>query len=114
MKYKNYTDCSQLVEGKDRQTIENEIIEFLIWLKNERKLIPKSRYNYLVVLSFFYNHIAELPINSKEIARCIGNEDHEDAEEDRGYTREEIAQLLTVCDLRLRMAVLIMSSTALD
>ena len=37
MKYKKYTDYSQLVESKDRRTIENEILEFLIWLKEERK-----------------------------------------------------------------------------
>ena len=114
MNYKKYTDYSQLVEGKDRRTIENEILEFLIWLKEERKMMPKTRYNHLAVLTFFYNQIAELPINSKKLSRCIGNDESDpDAPEDRGYTREEIAQLLTVCDQRLRMAVLIMSSAGL-
>ena len=75
-------------------------------------MMPKSRYNYLIVLSFFYTQIAKIPINTKKISRCIGNDEFDpDAVEDRGYTREKIAQLLTVCDLRLRMAVLIMSST---
>jgi integrase len=53
----------------------------------------------------------DIIINSKKINKFVGEPTK--LQEDRPYTREEIHQLLNVCDLRMRALVLLLASTGM-
>ena len=108
MKYLNLNpeiDHTQLIEGKDRIQIESTILDFIEnFLKNERKMQYGSMYDYLNAIAFFYE-ANDIKINRKKISIVLAqNEtDIDDSnaavnESTRGYTREEIAKILEICN----------------
>jgi len=89
--------------------IQNQIIDYLINLKNPpSSLRYATRSQYLAAIMTYYD-LNEVILNKKKIYRYFGEE--EKPIENRGYTREEIAKMLEVCDERVKALILILAST---
>ena len=58
-----------------------------------------------------YYDLNEVILNKKKIYRYLGEE--EKPIENRGYTREEIAKMLEVCDERVKALILLLASTGI-
>ena len=72
--------------------IQNQIIDYLIYLKNPPvSLRYATRSQYLAAIMTYYD-LNEVILNKKKIYRYLGEE--EKPIENRGYTREEIAKML--------------------
>jgi hypothetical protein len=82
----------------DPKTIQNQIIEYLIQLKNPpRSLRYATRSQYLAAILRFYD-LNEVVLNKKKIYRYLGEEER--PIENRGYSTEEIGKMLDVADER--------------
>jgi integrase len=89
--------------------IQNQIIDYLIHLKNPpSSLRYATRSQYLAAIITYYD-LNEVILNKKKIYRYLGEE--EKPIENRGYTREEIAKMLEVCDERVKALILLLAST---
>ncbi|MFZ0512578.1 MAG: tyrosine-type recombinase/integrase, partial [Candidatus Nitrosopolaris sp.] len=89
--------------------IQNQIIEYLIYLKNPPvSLRYATRSQYLAAVITFYD-LNEVVLNKKTIYRYLGEEER--PIENRGYSREEIMKMLEVCDERVRALILFLVST---
>jgi integrase len=115
----NYAD---LVEGgKDRQTIEEWIIKYLLYLAEERKVRYTTRVHYLAPLIAFYDLYPDLEIRWKNVKKYLGSDDDELTEEqiqngeggeqeDRPYTVEEIQDIVRNSDSRTKVIILLIAS----
>ncbi len=130
MKYKGYTEYSQLVDpNKDVRIIESDIIDFIVYLK-EKHYRYESRCAYLNAICHFYNVNDVVVIRKKKISRFLGSEDDDNndvaatatggvgvedppQQEDKPYTTEQISKLLEVSDERTKVMVLLMASAGL-
>jgi integrase len=112
-KYMNYTKIKNpddLLQHKDNpRLIQNQIIDYLINLKNPpSSLRYATRSQYLAAIMTFYD-LNDVILNKKRIYRYLGEE--ESPIENRGYSREEIAKMVEVCDERVRALILFLAST---
>jgi integrase len=98
-----------LINQQNPQIIQNQIIEYLIQLKNPpHSLRYATRSQYLAAIITFYD-LNEVVLNKKKIYRYLGEEER--PIENRGYTTGEISKLLEVCDERTRAIILLLTST---
>jgi len=67
-----------------------------------------TRSQYLAAIMTFYD-LNEVILNKKKIYRYLGEEER--PIENRGYTTEEIAKMLEVCDERVKALILFLAST---
>jgi integrase len=110
MKYLKIDNPDDLLKYQDNpKFIQNQIIDYLIHLKNPPiSLRYATRSQYLAAIMTYYD-LNEVILNKKKIYRYLGEE--EKPIENRGYTREEIAKMLDVCDERVKALILLLSST---
>ena len=92
----------QLIEIPDK---EPKIIDYILQQKGF-----KSRQLTINTLKKFYE-MNDVILNWKKINCYMGEE--QKLNEDRCYIREEILRLLNVCDLRMKMVVLLMASSGM-
>ena len=84
---------------------ETKIIDYILQQKGF-----KSRQLTINTLKKFYE-MNDVILNWKKITCYMGEE--QKLNEDRCYTHEEILRLLNVCDLRMKMIVLLMASSGM-
>jgi integrase len=110
MKYLKIASPDDLLRYQDNpKLIQNNIIDYLIFLKNPPiSLRYATRSQYLAAILTFYD-LNELVLNKKKIYRYLGEEER--PIENRGYTTEEIAKMLEVCDERVKALLLFLSCT---
>jgi integrase len=110
MKYLKIDNPNDLLRYQDNpKFIQNQIIDYLISLKNPPvSLRYATRSQYLAAIMTFYD-LNEVIFNKKKIYRYLGEE--EKPIENRGYTTEEIAKMLEVCDERVKALILFLAST---
>jgi integrase len=110
MKYLKTDNPDDLLKYQDNpKFIQNQIIDYLIYLKNPPlSLRYATRSQYLAAIMTYYD-LNEVILNKKKIYRYLGEE--EKPIENRGYTREEIAKMLEVCDERVKALILLLAST---
>jgi integrase len=110
MKYLKIDNPNDLLKYQDNSKfIQNQIIDYLISLKNPTiSLRYATRSQYLAAIMTFYD-LNEVILNKKKIYRYLGEEER--PIENRGYTREEIAKMLEVCDERVKALILLLAST---
>ena len=111
---KNYYE---LIENRDKKWIENSIKDFLVYLRNERKISYKSAAHYLDAIKKFYYVNSEFDFKWKLIKMYLGDDDDDvndddvtttttgtnTIEEDRPYTKLEIQTMLnTATDIRIK------------
>ena len=85
---KNY---NELIENRDKKWIENSIKDFLVYLRNERKISYKSAAHYLDAIKKFYYVNSEFDFKWKLIKMYLGDDDDVDddvttIEENCSYT----------------------------
>lgn len=110
MKYREIERCDQLLEGKPA-LIQSQLIDYVIHLKEERKLVSKTIYSNLVALKKFYD-TNEVDLKWRNIKMYVGKVKKK-GKKDRPYTHEEIAKMLEKTDQRGKVAILLMSSAGL-
>jgi hypothetical protein len=120
----NVKSYSELVENKDKKTIENDIINYLIYLRKDRGLSYSSASQYLEPIKKFYYVNSDYDFKWKLIKNYLGDDDDTDGDinnnnndevfEDRPYTKQEIQTMLkTATDIRVKIIILLMSSSGM-
>jgi integrase len=112
MSYQNITNPDYLlIHQENPKIIQNQIVEYLIHLKNPpHSLRYATRSQYLAAIMTYYE-LNDVPLSKKKIYRYLGEEER--PIENRGYTTEEIAKMLEVSDERARAIVLLLASTGI-
>ena len=110
MKYLKINTPDDLLKYQDNpKFIQNQIIEYLIALKNPpHSLKYATRSQYIAAIMTFYD-LNEVVLNKKKIYRYLGEEER--PIENRGYNIEEIAKMLEVSDERVKGIILFLAST---
>ncbi|HZA68132.1 MAG TPA: hypothetical protein VE548_00405, partial [Nitrososphaeraceae archaeon] len=94
--------------------IESKIIDYIEYHK-ARKLAYSTIQAYCAAVFHFFE-INDVNLNTRKIKRFWGQDEYENIENisnDRPYSVKEVEQILAKCDIRSRVAVLIMVSTAM-
>lgn len=87
-------------QSSRHKKIESDIISWLVFLKKVEKLAPITIKGYLAGIMKFYA-MNDIIFNRKKLSSYLPL-DQKQNDEDRAYTREEIAQLLKFSDERTR------------
>lgn len=85
------------------------VIQYVMSLR-EKKLASNSIRSRLNPVFHFYD-INDVPLNKKRIKKFNG--EFTKKARDRAYSREEIAKILNVSDLRMKVIILLMASTGM-
>ena len=114
-KYMNHLNITNpddlLIQHENPKIIQNQIVEYLIHLKNpSHSLRYATRSQYLAAIMTYYE-LNDVPLSKKKIYRYLGEEER--PIDNRGYTTEEIAKMLDVCDERARAIILVLASTGI-
>ena len=104
--YEDERDYDKLLEG-DPRLIQSQIIEYVIYLKEDRKLTAASIRSITSALHRFYE-INDLELRWKKIYSYAGQIKKKG--KDRPYTKEEISRFLDKADQRECVMVLLMCS----
>lgn len=106
IKIQNYDDIIKI----DAATLESYIRDFIIYLKEERRLAPASIHLYIAALAHFCD-MNDVIIRWKKLKKFKPKSRRQ--QDDKPYTREQIQQLLTNAGPRERAIILLMSSAGL-
>ena len=101
----------EFVKGKvldDSRIIENQIIDFLLSLK-DRGLASVTIKSYFSAIAHFYI-MNDIILNRKKIIKFIDT-DGKKKNKNAGYTTEQIHKLLDICDERTKAIILIYCSS---
>lgn len=110
--YSYSSSCSSFIYSPaDIKKIESDIISWLVFLKKVEKLAPITIKGYLAGIMKFYA-MNDIIFNRKKLSSYLPL-DQKQNDEDRAYTREEIAQLLKFSDERTRALILLLASTGM-
>ena len=115
LKYMNYLKITNpddlLIHQDNPKIIQDQIVEYMIQLKNPpHSLRYATRSQYLAAVITYYD-LNDVALSNKKIYRYLGEEER--PIENRGYTTEEIAKMLEICDERTRAMVLLLASTGI-
>jgi site-specific recombinase XerD len=108
-KYLQYPGSVKIVEQTNARKIEDHIISFIISMKEQSKTFA-AIHNYVSAIIKFYT-VNDVVLNSTKIYRFMP--DKKKSNKDRAYTHEEILQLLNVADERMKVMILLLSSTGM-
>ena len=95
-------------EHPDVKKIEQSIIDFIILLKKNKKY--SAIHNYFFAITGFYK-INDIVLNVNKISRFMPEK--KKSNKDKAYKHEEILQLLNVSDERMKVVILLLSSTGM-
>lgn len=117
--FNHFLYCSGLVDAEtlvrqardNPRLVESFIIEHVKHLAEKQKLTHKSIHVHCYAIFHFLEMNDISIINKKKINRFVPAD--ESGHEDRAYTNEEIQQILSKCDERARVIVLLMASTGM-
>ena len=125
MKFLGITTLSELV-NKPQKIIESNIKEYLVYLRNQKKISYHSRVLYLSPLRKFYYVNTDYQFKWDLINSYLGNDDTDDddynevnsdleqEQDDRPYTKEEIKQMFDAAqDFRVKIVISLLSSSGL-
>ncbi|MGD9533485.1 MAG: tyrosine-type recombinase/integrase [Candidatus Nitrosocosmicus sp.] len=112
MKFLGIQNSGELLVHEDNpRIIQDQIIEYLIQLKNPpHSLRYATRSQYVAAIITFYD-LNEVMLNKKKIYRYLGEEER--PIENRGYNNEEIGKMLEVSDEKVRAILLLLASTGM-
>lgn len=109
MKYRNTTRCEELLQG-DTKIIQSNIIDYILQLKDVRRLASATVATRVSALKHFYK-MNDIILNWDKISSFQG--EHVSVVKDKPYNKAEIARLLEKADHRDKVIVLLMSSGGL-
>jgi integrase len=99
------TDVLGLLKGK---TLEGRIIEFLVYMRQEQKLSYGIISTRFTAIKKFYEMNDRL-LNFRKISSYLPEKIR--VNKDRAYTVQEVQNMLTKCDERMRVVILLLVST---
>lgn len=105
-----YRFCQFL--GKDHidlDTVESDLQSWLVYLKKTGVSFAYAHLNLSAIATYCF--LNDVIVNKKKLNKFLPVATKKP--KDRGYTIEEISQLLSVCDLRFKLVVYIFSSTGI-
>jgi integrase len=108
MRFANTTNVSELLK-QDNKAIESQIIKYLLSMR-EQKLCRGTLNLRLAALKKLCD-MNDVLLNWKKISQYLGQDSKRF--KDRAYTTEEIQQLLTKADERMRVVILLLASTGM-
>ena len=97
-----------LLKKEDTKKIEQSIIEYIILLKKTKSY--GAIHNYVAAIIAFYK-INDIVLNISKIKRFMP--DKRKSNKDRRYTHGEILKLLEFADERMKVVILLLSSTGM-
>ena len=104
-------DCIRLLSTQP-SLAEARIIDYIVHLKS--KGISYSRINSMLCAIMHFYTMNDVTLNRKKIARFMGEKKRGlRSEQGHAYTREQIAEMLTVCDERTKAIILLLTSTGM-
>ncbi len=126
MKFLGITTFNELV-NKPQKIIESNIKEYLVYLRNQKKISYHSAVLYLSPLRKFYYVNTDYQFKWDLITSYLGNDDTDDdddeynennsdleQQDDRPYTKEEIKQMFDAAqDFRVKIVISLLSSSGL-
>jgi hypothetical protein len=90
---------SELVDNKDKKSIENEIRNYLIYLRQEKKISYETASNYLDPVKKFYIVNSDYQFKWDLIKMYLGNDDTEDDDEYNNNNLKELEIIINTCNL---------------
>lgn len=111
--FKKYTDYlgpkfDLLLKKEDPKKIEQSIIDFIILLKKNKNY--SAIHNYFFAITGFYK-INDIVLNVNKISRFMPEK--KKSNKDEAYKHEQILQLLNFADERMKVVILLLSSTGM-
>jgi integrase len=90
--------------------VQSRVMEWIKHLKEVEKLGPSSCKSYVPAILLFYD-MNDVTLNKRKISKTLPHD--RKINNDRPYTREEIAKLLNFCGPRERALILLLASTGM-
>lgn len=109
MRFININKASSLIK-QDTKAIEQQLISYLVDQRRNQKLSHSVMSMRLAAIRKFYE-MNDVVINWKKVSNYLGV--NTKLFKDRAYSTEEIQQLLTKADERMRVVILLLSSTGM-
>ena len=110
-KYCKYIKKDILQNQEKPRLIEADVIQYLVSLRQ-----GKLSYGYTSAaasaISHFYT-MNDILLNKKKISKFLGERTKKNMHSAKGYSRQQIAKLLQVCDERQKLVVYILASTGI-
>jgi len=109
------------IKSKDRRAlldtkqkvIEDKIIDHLTYLKDVERLTYRSILVHLSAIFHFFEINDYDDLRRRKIKRFLPEDESDHYARDRPYSIKEIEQILSKCDIRAKVAVLLMASTGM-
>jgi integrase len=111
MQFRKIEHCDQLLEG-DPKIIQSQLIDYIIWLREEKKLVGATINTRIAAMRKFYD-TNNIELKWKKIKSYVGKGRNRRNKRDRPYTHLEITKMLEKADQRGRVAILLMSSSGI-
>ena len=111
LRYLNIGDCDRLLE-QNPKVIQSQLIEYVIYMKEELKLSRNTIYSRLSAVEKFYE-TNDIELRWKKIKSYIGHGGKKKSKKDRPYTHVEIAKMLEEADQKGKIAILLMFSSGI-
>jgi integrase len=111
LNYRKLDNVDQLLEeGGDPRLIQSQIIDYIVYLRDTKKLSSSSINGYSAVLKHFYE-MNDIELRWKKI-NSFKPEDVK-VTNDRPYAKAEIAKMLEKADYREKAIILLMASSGM-
>lgn len=104
-------DCSQPSQG-DPRLIQSQLIEYIIYLRENRKLGSNSINTNMAAVKKFYD-TNDIALKWAKIKSYVGKGKGGGGRKDRPYTIKEISKMLEKADQRGKIAILLMCSSGI-
>jgi hypothetical protein len=110
-RYLNYLKLDSpddlLIHADNPKYIESQIRDYILSLRSNG--VAYASIQFLIAPIFTFYQLNDVILNRKKVSRYIG--EYKRVVKDEAYTTEQIAQMLQNADIRMRMMLLILSST---
>ena len=111
LRYLNISDCETLLQ-QDPKIIQSQLIEYVIYMKEELKLSRNTIYSRLSAVEKFYE-TNDIELRWKKIKSYVGHGGKKRSKKDRPYTHVEIAKMIDEADQKGKIAILLMYSSGI-
>ena len=106
MRFRRVNDCSQPIQG-DPRLIQSQLIEYIIYLRENRKLGSNSINTNMAAVKKFYD-TNDIALKWAKIKSYVGKGKGGGGRKDRPYTIKEISKMLEKADQLGKIATLLM------
>jgi integrase len=107
MNHLRTTDPEDLVSNTDPRFIESQLIDYIMTLRTDGLAYATMQHLVAAILTFY--SLNDVVLNRRKISRYYG--EYKRVVKDRAYTVEEIHKALQIADQRMKVIILLLSST---